>query len=74
MRAKSKEAHMPSITIQLYKVSTEQKKALIDKVSRAAAEVTQIPVDKFFMYIDEYETDNIGVGGRTLTEFMANKP
>jgi len=62
---------MPSITIQLYKISTERKKALIEKVSQAAAEVTEIPVDKFFMYIDEYETDGIGVGGETLTEFMA---
>jgi 4-oxalocrotonate tautomerase len=63
---------MPSITIQLNKISTEKKKALIEKVSQAAAEVTEIPVDKFFMYIDEYETDSIGVGGKTLTEFMAN--
>lgn len=62
---------MPSITIQLYKISNEKKKALIEKVSQAAAEVTGISVDKFFMYLDEYETDNIGVGGRTLTEFMA---
>ena len=62
---------MPSITIQLYKISTEKKEALIEKLSQAAAEVTEIPVDKFFTYIDEYETDNIGVGGKTLTEFMA---
>jgi 4-oxalocrotonate tautomerase len=64
---------MPSITIQLYKISTEKKKALIEKVSQAAAEVTEVPVDKFFVYIDEYETDSIGVGGITLTEFMANR-
>ena len=43
---------MPSITIQLYKIGTEKKKALIEKVSQAAAEVTEIPVDKFFVYID----------------------
>lgn len=65
---------MPNITIQLYKISTEQKKALITKVSQAAAEVTGIPVDKFLMYIDEYATDNIGVGGKTLTEFMTKRP
>ena len=62
---------MPNITIQLYKVSPEKKKELIERVSQAAAEVTGIPVDKFLMYIDEYETDNIGVGGKTLTEFMS---
>ncbi|TAL35725.1 MAG: 4-oxalocrotonate tautomerase [Spirochaetes bacterium] len=62
---------MPNITIQLWKISTEKKKALIEKVSRAAAEVTEIPVDKFLMYVEEYDTDCIGVGGRTLTEFMA---
>lgn len=65
---------MPSITIQLYKISAEQKKALIEKVSQAAAEVTKIPVDKFYTFIDEYETDNIGVGDKTLSEFMANRP
>lgn len=64
---------MPSITIQLYKISNDKKKALIEKVSQAAAEVTEIPVEKFFMYVDEFETDSIGVGGRTLTDFMANR-
>jgi 4-oxalocrotonate tautomerase len=64
---------MPSITIQLWKISAEKKKALIEKVSQAAAGVTEIPVDKFLMYIEEYETDSIGVGGKTLTEFMAHR-
>ncbi len=64
---------MPSITIQIAKLSVEKKKELIGKLTSAASEVTGIADEKFFVFVDEYDHDNIGVGGQSLADKMAGK-
>ncbi|MCB2357077.1 4-oxalocrotonate tautomerase DmpI [Clostridium estertheticum] len=64
---------MPIITVTMGKTNVENKKALIEKLTAAAVEVTKHPASAFTVFIEELELDNIGVGGQTLTERFANK-
>jgi 4-oxalocrotonate tautomerase len=64
---------MPVITIKLKKTQPEKKKELIEKLTMTAAEVTNSPASAFTVFIEEYDTDNIGIGGQSLTEKIAGK-
>jgi 4-oxalocrotonate tautomerase len=64
---------MPVIQITLGKTSAEQKKALIERLTADAIEITKIPASEFTVLISELERDNIGRGGRTLTDIMASR-
>ncbi|MGE4318886.1 MAG: 4-oxalocrotonate tautomerase DmpI [Deferribacterales bacterium] len=64
---------MPSITIQISNQSPEKKKAIIEKLTAAAAEATGIDAGKFVVFISEHETDSIGVGGKVLKDMLAGK-
>lgn len=57
---------MPSITIQMDQTSEEKKKQLVENFTRVASEITGYPAEYFFVYIQEYPVENIGVGGKTL--------
>lgn len=57
---------MPTITIALDQTSEEKKKQLIENLTRVAVEITEYPAEYFFVYVQEYPTENIGVGGKTL--------
>ena len=59
---------MPAITIALDQTSEEKKKELIERLTREASEITGYPAEYFFVYVQEYPTENIGVGGKTLKE------
>ena len=62
---------MPVITIDLAVMESREKKAeLIKALTEAASSTTKIPADKFIVLINEFERDNIGVGGRSLSEIM----
>lgn len=64
---------MPVITVKMGKSSVEKKKELIEKLTSAATEVTNIPASSYTVFIDEFEYDSIGVGGQTLAEKLATK-
>lgn len=59
---------MPAITIALDQTSEEKKRQLIEIFTKKAAEITGYPAEYFFVYIQEYPTENIGVGGKSLKE------
>lgn len=59
---------MPVITIKAGKTKPEVKKELIEKLTQTAAEVTSIPESSFTVFVEEYDYENIGVGGQTLAE------
>lgn len=63
---------MPVITVKIGKGQTniEQKKQLIEGLTINAAEITQLPKHAFTIFIDESDTDSIGVGGTPLKEFL----
>jgi 4-oxalocrotonate tautomerase len=62
---------MPTITIALDQTSEEKKKQLVENITRVAAEITGYPAEYFFVYVQEYPTENIGVGGKTLKEIKS---
>ena len=59
---------MPVITIDLWAVSPETKAELIEKLTKTASEITKLPPPAFFVYVREYPTDAIGVGGIPLSQ------
>ena len=59
---------MPVITISLDQTSEEKKKKLVENLTREASEITGYPAEYFFVYVQEYPAENIGVGGKTLKE------
>ncbi len=59
---------MPVITIDLWPVSHEARGALIRELTATASKITNLPPSAFFVYIREYPTDAIGVGGVPLSE------
>jgi 4-oxalocrotonate tautomerase len=62
---------MPVIEITITKSSEETKRALIERLTADAIEITQIPAPEFFVLIHELERENVGRGGRTCADIMA---
>jgi 4-oxalocrotonate tautomerase family enzyme len=65
---------MPVIQVTMGKCSAGQKKALIERITADAIEITKIPANEFTVLISELESDNIGRAGRTLTDIHASTP
>jgi 4-oxalocrotonate tautomerase len=61
---------MPVITIDIGNLDKEKKANLVRELTAKASEVTQIPAEKFIVLINEMERDNIGVGGKLLSEIL----
>lgn len=61
---------MPVITIDIGKLDRATKEGLVRELTARASEVTRIPADKFIVLINEMERDNIGVGGKLLSEIL----
>jgi 4-oxalocrotonate tautomerase len=64
---------MPVIQITLGKISKEQKRELIEKITKTAIEITKIPANEFTVSIIELDHDNIGRAGKTLSDTFAAK-
>jgi len=60
---------MPYINIKITKegVTTEQKARLIQEVTRLLSEILGKNPQTTVVVIDEVETDNWGIGGKTVT-------
>ncbi|MBN1821587.1 MAG: 4-oxalocrotonate tautomerase family protein [Prolixibacteraceae bacterium] len=59
---------MPTITIKMDQTSEEKKKQLIENLTGVASEITGYPPEFFYVYVQEYPAENIGVGGKTVKE------
>lgn len=64
---------MPTITIAMDQTSEEKKKQLIENLTIEASKITGYPPEFFFVYIQEYPTENIGAGGKTVKEIKNRK-
>ena len=64
------EAIIPTITIALNKTSEEKKKQLVENLTKEAAQITEIPIEHFVVYVQEHPHENIGVGGKALKEIL----
>ena len=47
------------------------KRALIERLTADAIEITRIPASEFFVLINELEQESIGRSGRTCADIMA---
>jgi 4-oxalocrotonate tautomerase len=59
---------MPVIKVEISKTTKEKKTEMIEKLTKTMSEITNIPAQAFTVYINEYDADNIGVGGVPLSE------
>ena len=59
---------MPVITLELVKMSKEKKTELVEKVTKTVAEVTELPAQSFYVFIRENEPENVGIGGKLLSD------
>lgn len=59
---------MPVIQVEISTLTKEKKKEIIEKITQTMSEVTNIPKQAFTVYINEHDTDSIGVGGVPLSE------
>ncbi|MDE6048767.1 MAG: 4-oxalocrotonate tautomerase family protein [Paramuribaculum sp.] len=63
---------MPYISIESGKLSAEQKKQLIERLTAAASDITNIPVQFFTVTIKELPDENFGIGGKSIDEIKRN--
>lgn len=59
---------MPYISIESGKLTTEQKKELIERLTSTASEITHIPEQFFTVTIKEL----FGIGGKSINEIKRN--
>ena len=61
---------MPYISIESGKLTAEQKKQLIERLTATASEITHIPEQFFTVTIKELPDDNFGIGGKSIDELI----
>jgi 4-oxalocrotonate tautomerase len=59
---------MPIITVTITPQEVECKRCLAEALTKAAAEITKVPADKFIVIIDENARESIAVGGKLLSD------
>jgi 4-oxalocrotonate tautomerase len=64
---------MPVISITMGPTTEDRKKQLVEKLTKAAMEVTNMEADHFTVLVQELPLENIGVGGKTVKELRAGK-
>ncbi|MDE6272009.1 MAG: tautomerase family protein [Muribaculaceae bacterium] len=57
---------MPYISIESGKLTAEQKKQLIERLTATASEITHIPEQFFTVTIKELPDENFGIGGKCM--------
>ena len=63
---------MPYISFESGQLTAEQKKQLIERLTKTAAEITHIPEQFFTITIKELPDENVGIGGRSIDEIKRN--
>ncbi len=66
---------MPVINMMLGagQLDQAQKKRFIQEITQMASTITNIRKDAFIISIEELHTDNVGVGGKTLTDQFSER-
>ena len=62
---------MPVITVAIHPIDQVQKTRLIKEITETAVKITNVPADKYVIFIDEYQNESIGLAGRTRAEIIA---
>lgn len=64
---------MPVITIEAGKMDRDQKKRLIEGFTKVASDTLNIAPSAFVIVLKENNADNIGTGGKMLSQVMAER-
>lgn len=64
---------MPIISMELAHPTKEQKEKLIVELTKKAAEILETDPSGFYFLIKENDIENLGVGGKPLAQFLAEK-
>ncbi|MBU3202353.1 tautomerase family protein [Clostridium estertheticum] len=59
---------MPVITLEAGKLNKEQKSQMVKEFTATASKVMNVPEQAFIVQIKENEKENIGVGGKLLSD------
>ena len=59
---------MPVITFEMSPMSKEQKQEIVKGFTETATRVTGIPQEAFYVLIHENAAENVGVGGKLLSD------
>ncbi len=63
---------MPYISIESGRLTAQQKKELIERLTKTASEITHIPEQFFMVTIKEVPDENFGIGGKSIDEVKRN--
>ena len=61
---------MPVIELSISKLEEDKKKELIKGLSEVASKATGIDISHFVVFINEYDAESIGTGGKPLKEVL----
>lgn len=64
---------MPVITIETCQIDKAQKEALVKSFTKTAGEILKLPPEAFVILIKENDPDNIGSGGKLLTQVFEER-
>ena len=59
---------MPAIIMELAPLEKEKKAILVKEVTESVSKATGLPPHSIFVFIKENSLENIGVGGRLLSD------
>ncbi|MDR1649358.1 MAG: tautomerase family protein [Synergistaceae bacterium] len=59
---------MPVITVEGAKLSFEQKRYLIESLTKIASVIMRVPEKNYIVLVKENDRDNIGLGGVMLSQ------
>lgn len=64
---------MPLISIDAVHPTREQKEKLVAELTKTASSILGVDEKFFYVLVKENDLDNWGVGGKTLTQFLAEQ-
>ncbi|MCK8817949.1 2-hydroxymuconate tautomerase family protein [Natroniella sulfidigena] len=64
---------MPIITVDGPKVTKKQKKELVNSLTKTASQILDFPEESIIVLLKETDPDNVGVGGKLISEREDNK-
>lgn len=59
---------MPVVIIESNKINTDKKRELVKSITEITAKIYELPEDTITVLIKELERENIGSGGKLLSE------
>ncbi|MBR6205508.1 MAG: tautomerase family protein [Candidatus Methanomethylophilaceae archaeon] len=59
---------MPSIVLDIAPLTKEQKAQIVKEFTESASRITGIDSKAFYVFVNEYPRDCIGVGGALLSD------